>query len=96
MGMAEMTLAVERYYPIPNKQDSVANTRCQPMSAPARYLRVANIGLRAGSLAFHFRDVTTRTHLVMGMAEMTLAVERYYPIPNKQDSVANFSAGFGA
>ncbi|KAJ5237499.1 Glycoside hydrolase superfamily [Penicillium chrysogenum] len=28
----------------------------------------------------------------MGMAEMTLAVERYYPIPNKQDSVANFSA----
>ncbi|CAG8014878.1 unnamed protein product [Penicillium nalgiovense] len=28
----------------------------------------------------------------MGMAEMTLAVERYYPIPDKQDSVANFSA----
>ncbi|KAK2611974.1 hypothetical protein QQS21_001939 [Conoideocrella luteorostrata] len=27
-----------------------------------------------------------------GMAEMTLAVERYYPIPNKTDSVANFSA----
>ncbi|KAJ5773128.1 Glycoside hydrolase superfamily [Penicillium paradoxum] len=27
-----------------------------------------------------------------GMAEMTLAVERYYPIPNKQDSIANFSA----
>ncbi|CAI7634788.1 unnamed protein product [Penicillium glandicola] len=27
-----------------------------------------------------------------GMAEMTLAVERYYPIPSKQDSVANFSA----
>ena len=28
----------------------------------------------------------------LGMAEMTLAVERYYPIPNKQDSIANFSA----
>ncbi|KAJ5215966.1 uncharacterized protein N7498_002373 [Penicillium cinerascens] len=28
----------------------------------------------------------------MGMAEMTIAVERYYPIPNKDDSVANFSA----
>ncbi|KAJ5594999.1 uncharacterized protein N7459_001207 [Penicillium hispanicum] len=28
----------------------------------------------------------------MGMAEMTIAVERYYPIPNKADSVANFSA----
>ncbi|KAJ5621146.1 hypothetical protein N7510_005130 [Penicillium lagena] len=27
-----------------------------------------------------------------GMAEMTLAVERYYPIPNKADSIANFSA----
>lgn len=27
-----------------------------------------------------------------GMAEMTIAVERYYPIPNKQDPVANFSA----
>lgn len=28
----------------------------------------------------------------MGMAEMTLAVERYYPIPNKTYSIANFSA----
>ncbi|OQE07945.1 hypothetical protein PENVUL_c011G08750 [Penicillium vulpinum] len=28
----------------------------------------------------------------LGMAEMTIAVERYYPIPNKQDSVAHFSA----
>ncbi|KAJ5820571.1 hypothetical protein N7474_006162 [Penicillium riverlandense] len=28
----------------------------------------------------------------MGMGEMTMAVERYYPIPNKEDSVANFSA----
>ncbi|KAL1853338.1 hypothetical protein Plec18167_005572 [Paecilomyces lecythidis] len=27
-----------------------------------------------------------------GMGEMTIAVERYYPIPNKTDSVANFSA----
>lgn len=28
----------------------------------------------------------------MGMAEMTVAVERYYPVPNKTDSIANFSA----
>lgn len=28
----------------------------------------------------------------MGMAEMTLAVERYYPIPRKEDPIANFSA----
>lgn len=28
----------------------------------------------------------------MGMGEMTTAVERYYPIPNKINSVANFSA----
>lgn len=28
----------------------------------------------------------------MGMAEMTLAVERYYPIPHKENSIANFSA----
>ncbi|KAJ6028005.1 hypothetical protein N7540_003581 [Penicillium herquei] len=28
----------------------------------------------------------------MGMGEMTMAVERYYPIPNKENSVANFSA----
>lgn len=28
----------------------------------------------------------------MGMAEMTLAVERYYPTPNKTNSVANFSS----
>ncbi|KAJ6782016.1 hypothetical protein PWT90_05871 [Aphanocladium album] len=27
-----------------------------------------------------------------GLAEMTLAVERYYPAPNKRDSVANFSS----
>ncbi|KAL4885621.1 glycoside hydrolase superfamily [Aspergillus karnatakaensis] len=27
-----------------------------------------------------------------GMAEMTLGVERYYPIPEKSDSIANFSA----
>ncbi|THC97484.1 hypothetical protein EYZ11_003018 [Aspergillus tanneri] len=28
----------------------------------------------------------------IGMGEMTMAVERYYPIPHKTDSVANFSA----
>ncbi|KAJ5776260.1 uncharacterized protein N7511_001271 [Penicillium nucicola] len=28
----------------------------------------------------------------MGMGEMTLAVQRYYPTPDKHDSVANFSA----
>lgn len=28
----------------------------------------------------------------MGMAEMTLAVQRYYPTPNKTNSMANFSA----
>lgn len=28
----------------------------------------------------------------MGMAEMTMAVEQYYPIPHKENSVANFSA----
>lgn len=28
----------------------------------------------------------------MGMGEMTVAVERYYPIPDKTDMVANFSA----
>jgi beta-mannosidase len=27
-----------------------------------------------------------------GMGEMTIAVERYYPIPHKTDSIANFSA----
>lgn len=28
----------------------------------------------------------------LGMGEMTIAVERYYPIPNKNDMVANFSS----
>ncbi|KAE8356463.1 glycoside hydrolase superfamily [Aspergillus coremiiformis] len=28
----------------------------------------------------------------LGMGEMTLGVQRYYPVPNKVDSVANFSA----
>ncbi|KAF5866606.1 hypothetical protein ETB97_010699 [Aspergillus alliaceus] len=28
----------------------------------------------------------------LGMGEMTIAVQRYYPIPNKVDSIANFSA----
>jgi beta-mannosidase len=28
----------------------------------------------------------------LGMGEMTIAVERYYPIPSKTDSIANFSA----
>ncbi|KAJ5506460.1 Glycoside hydrolase superfamily [Penicillium expansum] len=37
-------------------------------------------------------DTHNYTQSSMGMAEMTLAVERYYPIPNKQDFVANFSA----
>jgi beta-mannosidase len=31
-------------------------------------------------------------NMSMGMGEMTIAVERYYPIPNKENSVANFSA----
>ncbi|KAJ5513316.1 Glycoside hydrolase superfamily [Penicillium fimorum] len=37
-------------------------------------------------------DTHNYTRSALGMAEMTLAVEQYYPIPNKQDSVANFSA----
>ncbi|KAJ5287348.1 hypothetical protein N7478_003034 [Penicillium angulare] len=44
----------------------------------------------------HYPPGGTETHnyknTSMGMGEMTMAVERYYPIPNKQDSVANFSA----
>jgi beta-mannosidase len=28
----------------------------------------------------------------MGMAEMTLAAQRYYPVPNKRDPIGNFSA----
>lgn len=35
---------------------------------------------------------TNTTKGSMGLAEMTLAVERYYPTPNKHDSVANFSS----
>lgn len=35
---------------------------------------------------------TDTTHSEPGMAEMTMAVERYYPIPSKTDPVANFSA----
>ncbi|KAJ5189449.1 Glycoside hydrolase superfamily [Penicillium cf. griseofulvum] len=37
-------------------------------------------------------DTHNYTRSSIGMAEMTLAVERYYPIPDKQDPVANFSA----
>ncbi|KAJ5596322.1 hypothetical protein N7450_002780 [Penicillium hetheringtonii] len=44
----------------------------------------------------HYPPGTTDTHNFrnssMGMGEMTVAVERYYPMPNKHDSVANFSA----
>ena len=44
----------------------------------------------------HYPSGDTSTHNYknssMGMAEMTIAVERYYPIPHKQDPVANFSA----
>lgn len=32
------------------------------------------------------------TNGTKGLVEMTLGVERYYPTPNKQDSVANFSS----
>ncbi|TQV91793.1 beta-mannosidase precursor [Cordyceps javanica] len=35
---------------------------------------------------------TNYTKGAMGLAEMTLAVERYYPSPSKDDSVANFGA----
>lgn len=37
-------------------------------------------------------DTNNFRNASMGMGEMTVAVERYYPIPNKHDSVANFSA----
>lgn len=44
----------------------------------------------------HYPPGGTSTHnfqnASMGMGEMTVAVERYYPIPHKDDSVANFSA----
>lgn len=44
----------------------------------------------------HYPAGGTETHNYknssMGMAEMTMAVEQYYPIPNKENSVANFSA----
>lgn len=44
----------------------------------------------------HYPPGDTSTHNFknssMGMGEMTVAVERYYPIPHKDDSVANFSA----
>lgn len=44
----------------------------------------------------HYPAGGTSTHNFknssMGMGEMTIAVERYYPIPNKTDMVANFSA----
>ncbi|KAJ5646879.1 hypothetical protein N7490_003251 [Penicillium lividum] len=44
----------------------------------------------------HYPPGGTETHNYknssMGMGEMTMAVERYYPVPQKQDSVANFSA----
>jgi beta-mannosidase len=32
------------------------------------------------------------TRSAPGMGEMTMAVQRYYPIPDKQDQIANFSA----
>jgi beta-mannosidase len=32
------------------------------------------------------------SHSLMGMGEMTIAVERYYSIPQKRDVIANFSA----
>lgn len=35
---------------------------------------------------------TNTTLSLEGMGEMTIAVERYYPIPYKTDSIANFSA----
>lgn len=35
---------------------------------------------------------TNTTPSAKGMGEMTIAVERYYPVPAKSDSIANFSA----
>ncbi|KAJ4150084.1 hypothetical protein LMH87_010850 [Akanthomyces muscarius] len=43
----------------------------------------------------HYPPGGLETNLTMGargLAEMTLAVERYYPTPNKDDSAANFSS----
>ena len=44
----------------------------------------------------HYPPGSTDTHNISnpakGMAEMTIAVERYYPIPHKNDSVEQFSA----
>jgi beta-mannosidase len=44
----------------------------------------------------HFPPGNTDTHNFknssMGMGEMTMAVERYYPVPHKKDSVEQFSA----
>lgn len=37
-------------------------------------------------------STTNRTNALRGQGEMTLAVQRYYPIPNLADATANFSA----
>ncbi|KAK1149194.1 hypothetical protein N8T08_006414 [Aspergillus melleus] len=38
------------------------------------------------------RNTSNFHNTSIGMGELTMAVERYYPIPNKQNPVANFSA----
>ncbi|OCL07281.1 glycoside hydrolase family 2 protein [Glonium stellatum] len=37
-------------------------------------------------------NTTNFANTIKGMAEMTLAAQRWYPVPNKADPVANFSA----
>lgn len=37
-------------------------------------------------------STTDTTNSQVGMGQMTMAIEQYYPIPNKADPVANFSA----
>ncbi|PLB55349.1 putative beta-mannosidase [Aspergillus steynii IBT 23096] len=38
------------------------------------------------------RNTSNFRNSSIGMGELTMAVERYYPVPNKRDPVANFSA----
>ncbi|CAG7996571.1 unnamed protein product [Penicillium salamii] len=56
------------------------------------YFNSSTIVLRNHHYPSNGPDTHNFKNASMGMAEMTLAVERYYPIPNKDDSIANFSA----
>ncbi|POR35420.1 Beta-mannosidase A [Tolypocladium paradoxum] len=67
-------------------------TRKEVLSDDELYFNSSTIMLRNHHYPAGGLRITNYANSSKGMAEMTLAVQQYYPAPNKTDAVANFSS----